>query len=86
MADLIILIAIVATLAGLVHSMQPRKVKRARADRPTSRKHIRITHWSDRATITYYGHNGRKVTRITCALGDVARIAIAARSRGYRTI
>jgi hypothetical protein len=50
---------------------------------PRSRKHVRVTHWTFDATISYYGHDGRKVTTRRVKTGDVARLKVNARKLGY---
>lgn len=52
-------------------------------DRPRSRKHVRVTHFTFDAKITYYGHDGRKLTSRRVKTGDVARLKRDARALGY---
>ena len=53
------------------------------ANLPRSRKHVRVTHWTFDSVITYYGHNGRKLTSRRVSTGDVARLKVNARKLGY---
>ena len=53
------------------------------ANMPRSRKHVRITHFTFDAKITYYGHDGRKLTSRRVKTGDVARLKANARKLGY---
>ena len=53
------------------------------ANLPRSRKHVRVTHWTFDSVITYYGHNGRKVTSRRVSTCDVARLKVNARKIGY---
>jgi hypothetical protein len=53
------------------------------ANLPRSRKHVRVTHWTFDSVITYYGHNGRKLTSRRVKAGDVARLKANARKLGY---
>lgn len=70
---------ITKAIASLSRKPAPRLV-----DRPRSRKHVRVTHWTFNSVITYYGHDGRKVTSRRVKTGDVARLKDNARSLGYR--
>lgn len=53
------------------------------ANMPRSRKHVRVTHFTFDAKITYYGHDGRKLTSRRVKTGDVARLKRNARALGY---
>ena len=53
------------------------------ANMPRSRKHVRVTHWTFDSKITYYGHDGRKLTSRRVNTGDVARLKDNARKLGY---
>ena len=53
------------------------------ANMPRSRKHVRVTHWTFNSVITYYGHDGRKLTSRRVKTGDVARLKVNARKLGY---
>lgn len=65
-------------IASLSRKPAPRSV-----NLPRSRKHVRVTHFTFDAKVTYYGHNGRKVTSRRVKTGDVARLKVNARKLGY---
>lgn len=69
---------IAKAIAALSRKPTPRP-----ANMPRSRKHVRVTHWTFDSVITYYGHNGRKVTSRRVKTGDVARLKANARKLGY---
>ena len=54
---------------------------------PKSRKHIRITYRAHDVSIAYYGHDGRKVTRVNnIKFGALPAVIKSAAKLGYRKI
>lgn len=50
---------------------------------PESRKHCRVTVWSDGVAVAYYNHGGRKVTARRYSFGQYAAVIASAKARGY---
>ena len=69
---------ITKAIASLSRKPAPRP-----ANMPRSRKHVRVTHFTFDAKVTYYGHDGRKLTSRRVKTGDVARLKANARALGY---
>lgn len=64
-----------------------RKQSNAAHKFPASRKHIRITYGAFDASIAYYGHNGRKVTRVNnIRFAALPAVIQSARNLGYRKV
>lgn len=76
----------VNAIKAFLAKLSGKPAQREKAILPISRKHIRITHWTFNASITYYGHNGRKLTKRLVRNGDIHRLVKQARTNGFRVI
>lgn len=57
---------------------------KAAANLPASRKHIRITNYTFGHKVTYYGHNGRRITsRRVNTYGGLIALRDSAKAKGY---
>ena len=82
---LCIALTVGACLILELHNAKARNVKVAH-DMPRSGKHVRHTVWADRVTVSYYGHNGRKVTSRDYPMNRYRAVLQSARNKGYRVI